>query len=245
MPQFKDVIGYEKEKDLMREIIILPQKFPHLFTGGRSPFRTVLLFGPSGCGTSFFIKSVAREANVTLFYLDGEKAPSNWDRRGEKLMDAVFRVAAYLTPSVIYLNNIDNYAFTRYSMLKTEFILSVHNHIKRGVTLIAGSNNPDAIDMAVRRRLEKRVWMKLPDLTTRRKLIERYLSNNELSENDIMTVAERVEGFTHRDIVETILNVSKKYKNITVEHILDECSICKRTDEKVFAEWFRQYGSEY
>ena len=47
---FGDVAGLEQAKGALREAIILPSKYPHLFTGGRRPWRRVLLYGPPGTG---------------------------------------------------------------------------------------------------------------------------------------------------------------------------------------------------
>ena len=48
---FDKVAGLEQAKQALREAIILPMKYPHLFTGGRRPWRRVLLYGPPGTGT--------------------------------------------------------------------------------------------------------------------------------------------------------------------------------------------------
>lgn len=47
---FGGVAGLEQAKRALREAIVLPSKYPHLFTGGRRPWRRVLLYGPPGTG---------------------------------------------------------------------------------------------------------------------------------------------------------------------------------------------------
>ena len=42
-----DIAGLNVAKDALKETVIMPVKFPHLFTGKRKPWRGILLYGVS------------------------------------------------------------------------------------------------------------------------------------------------------------------------------------------------------
>ena len=56
--KWDDVAGLEAAKEALKEAVILPIKFPHLFTGKRKPWRGILLFGVSSLNFSSLSKSV-------------------------------------------------------------------------------------------------------------------------------------------------------------------------------------------
>ena len=49
---FSAVAGLCKAKQALREAVVLPLKYPHLFTGNCCPWSRILLYGPPGTGIS-------------------------------------------------------------------------------------------------------------------------------------------------------------------------------------------------
>ena len=64
--RWEDVAGLEGAKEALKEAVILPIKFPHLFTGKRQPWKGtgILLYDPLGTRKSYLAKA---EANSTFF----------------------------------------------------------------------------------------------------------------------------------------------------------------------------------
>ena len=82
--KWEDVAGLEMAKEALKEAVILPIKFPHLFTGKRQPWKGILLYGPPGTGKSYLAKAVATEANSTFFSVSSSDLVSKWMGESER-----------------------------------------------------------------------------------------------------------------------------------------------------------------
>jgi DNA replication protein DnaC len=79
-----DVAGLEGAKEALKEAVLLPIKFPHLFQGKRQPWKGILLYGPPGTGKSYLAKAVATEANSTFFSVSSSDLVSKWMGESER-----------------------------------------------------------------------------------------------------------------------------------------------------------------
>jgi vacuolar protein-sorting-associated protein 4 len=84
--RWEDVAGLENAKEALKEAVILPIKFPHLFTGKRQPWKGILMYGPPGTGKSYLAKAVATEANSTFFSVSSSDLVSKWMGESERLV---------------------------------------------------------------------------------------------------------------------------------------------------------------
>jgi len=82
--KWEDVAGLDGAKEALKEAVILPIKFPHLFVGKRQPWKGILLYGPPGTGKSYLAMAVATEANSTFFSVSSSDLVSKWMGESER-----------------------------------------------------------------------------------------------------------------------------------------------------------------
>jgi len=67
MPLWNDIAGLDGAKEAFKEAVILPIKFPQFFTRKRTPWKGILLHGPTGTRKFCLAKAVAMAAQATFF----------------------------------------------------------------------------------------------------------------------------------------------------------------------------------
>lgn len=211
--RWDDVAGLEGAKESLKETVIMPVKFPQLFVGERKPFKGILLFGPPGTGKSFLAKAVATEADSVFFSVSSADLISKWQGESEKLVRNLFEMAreAEGSRAIIFLDEVDSLCGSRQEgesdssrRVKTEFLVQMDGVGKQegGVLVLGATNVPWAIDSAIRRRFEKRVYIPLPAAHARTYMVKLHLGDtpNNLVESDFNKLGELTEGASGSDI---------------------------------------------
>jgi len=210
--KWSDVAGLEGAKEALKEAVILPIKFPHLFTGKRIPWKGILLFGPPGTGKSYLAKAVATEANnSTFFSVSSSDLVSKWLGESEKLVKNLFELARAHKPSIIFIDEVDSLCSSRSDnesesarRIKTEFLVQMQGvgNDNDGILVLGATNIPWVLDAAIRRRFEKRIYIPLPEEHARLLMFKLHLGNtpHELTEEDLKTLAAKTERYSGADI---------------------------------------------
>ncbi len=75
-------------------------------------------------------------------------------------------------------------------------------HNDQKVLVLAATNTPYALDQAIRRRFDKRIYIPLPDLKARQHMFKVHLGDtpHNLTESDFESLARKTEGFSGSDI---------------------------------------------
>mmetsp|Transcript_12379 Transcript_12379/g.14175 ORF Transcript_12379/g.14175 Transcript_12379/m.14175 type:complete len:452 (-) Transcript_12379:9-1364(-) len=221
---FDDIADLDDAKNTLQEAVLLPILMPQYFKGIRRPWRGVLLFGPPGTGKTMLAKAVATQGKTTFFNVSASSIASKWRGESEKLVRILFDMARFYAPSVIFMDEVDSIASKRSSeehesarKVKSELLIQMdgattassaggdenmdENERGKSVLVLAATNRPWDLDEAIRRRLEKRIYIPLPTENGLKQLFKINLKHTETgSDVNIDELIKKTKGFSGADI---------------------------------------------
>jgi katanin p60 ATPase-containing subunit A1 len=222
--QFDDIAELEDAKRVLQEAVVLPLLMPDYFKGIRRPWKGVCLFGPPGTGKTMLAKAVATMGKTTFFNVSASSLASKWRGESEKLVRILFEMARFYAPSTVFIDEVDSVASKRgggdhesSKKMKTEFFIQmdgvsseaaaeVDEEESKGeplknVMVLAATNRPWDLDEAMIRRLEKRIYVPLPEEKGRMVLFDINLKKTALSEDiDWKELVRKTKGYSGADI---------------------------------------------
>ena len=192
----------------------------------------MLLYGPPGCGKTFFAERFAEEAGYNFIKVISSDIASIYIHGSQEKIGKLFKEARAKAPIILYFDELEAMVPNRESIINqgqsgevNEFLSQLDNIGDSGVFVIGSSNKPDSIDKAILRagRLEKWFFIPPPDYEARKAMFELYLKERPIESGiDYDKLATITENYVSSDIKFIIDESSRKTirdktKNISME----------------------------
>ncbi|MCK9450284.1 MAG: AAA family ATPase [Bacteroidales bacterium] len=183
---FSAIAGMQELKDTIQLDVIdaLNEKERYAEYGLTIP-NGMLLYGPPGCGKTFFAERMAEEIGFNFYQLKPSDIQSKYVNESQEKIKNLFDEARENAPSIIFIDELDavvpNRDNSNVNHMNTsavnEFLAQMNNCGDDGIFIIGATNRPNSIDPAILRagRLDKIIYLPPPDFEARELMFKLYL----------------------------------------------------------------------
>ncbi len=209
---FLAIAGMQDLKDTIKLDVIdaLNEKERYAKYGLTIP-NGMLLYGPPGCGKTFFAERMAEEIGFNFYQLKPSDIQSKFVNQTQEQIKNIFDEARENAPSIIFIDELDAVVPNRdnssvnhmNSSAVNEFLAQMNNCGEDGIFIIGATNRPNSIDPAVLRagRLDKVIYLPPPDFEARQLMFKLYLEKRPREVClDYAELAKATENYVSSDI---------------------------------------------
>lgn len=173
------------KKEMKRSVIDILQNPEKAQRYGAKLPNGMVLYGPPGCGKTFFAKHFAEEVGFNFILSTPSTLKSRYVNATQENIAKMFEDAEKNAPTIIFIDEINELLPNRVSdsheMSKSavnEMLAQMDRTGEKGIFIIGATNYPDMIDPAMLRsgRLEKKFYLPPPDFKLRKVLFEMSLN---------------------------------------------------------------------
>lgn len=207
---FQDIAGMNDLKEMLQQKVIFILKDKTKAQKYKlTPPNGMLLYGPPGCGKSFFAEKFAEEAGFNFILVKASDLGSIYVHGTQGKIADLFKKAEANAPTILCFDEFDAFVPDRsgngadhQAGEVNEFLSQLNNCAQRGIFVIATSNRPDKIDPAVLRtgRIDRQIYVPLPDQEARREMFKLHLNGRPCEDIDAEKLATMTDGYIASDI---------------------------------------------
>ena len=180
----------------------------------------MLLYGPPGCGKSFFAEKFAEETGFFYKYIKASDLASIYIHGSQEKIGSLFNEARKNAPAILCFDEFDALVPKRNDVHNpyqagevNEFLSQLNNCGKDRIYVIATTNQPDMIDTAVLRkgRIDNIIYLPPPDYNARQDIFRMHLKYRP---------CESTINY------EILANMTEHYVASDIAYVVNEAAIC-------------------
>lgn len=206
--KLSDVKGLEEAKRIVMRALVNPIRHPGVYrTLKIRSGKGLLLYGPPGTGKTMFARAIAGEMNLPFIYRKASELKDKYVGESEKNVSRLCEEAYSHRQSVVFLDECDELLRKRgnqkVNILGTflEEMDGFATNRESQVFFLLASNRPWLIDSAIMSRIGAAAHVGLPELETRRSIIEAALEGVPVADDvDLDELARLTEGYSGRQL---------------------------------------------
>ncbi|KAI9913713.1 hypothetical protein PsorP6_005612 [Peronosclerospora sorghi] len=262
-PRHVNMGGMETERAALRDLILLPLRYPRLRSTLELP-SSLLLCGPPGVGKTLLVRSVLHECrqatsghgapyDIKLHIVHGAQLCTSSGQHEEDALRHTFAAARAHArrpdaASVVFLDELDALCPPRHdgttSSVHTRLVaqlltlLDGIDHGRRGrehVVVVAATNVPNAIDPALRRpgRLDRELVVSPPSPAARKQIFHVHLAHVPLALGPSATDAAPSTDARRADVLDTLAAKTVGYVGADIAALCREAVLLASTRQVV------------
>lgn len=225
---FDAIAGLDDLKNELRRSVIdilqNPEKAERY--GAKLP-NGMVLYGPPGCGKTFFAKHFAEEVGFNFILTTPSTLKSRYVNATQENIAKMFEDAEKNAPTIIFIDEINELLPNRdsdsHEMAKSavnEMLAQMDRTGEKGIFIIGATNYPDMIDPAMLRsgRLEKKFYLPPPDSKLRKALFK-------------MSLNQRKKVLDFGIDYDSLSNLTENYVSSDIESIVNEATSIAMADD--------------